>query len=128
MQASPLQQLLLQQLQLLLLHALVEANLLELLRGHANVAVGLGPLTMLLLLWHIIVLLGGAVAVAAAAGAAAVAGGTGNMLPAGRIAVGIVVVVAVGVAVAIAVVRAIDSGPGAGGTAFGNVYESHDER
>lgn len=110
LQASPLLQLLLQKLQLLLLHALVKAYLLELLRRHANVAV---PLAMLLVrLRHIVVLFGGAVAVAAAA---AVAGrpSSGNMLP-------------VAVAVGVAVVLAIDAGPGAGGTALGNVYESHD--
>lgn len=130
LQAATLQQLLLQQLQLLLLHALIEAYLLQLLRTNANVArfAVLGnPLPLMLqLLRHIVILLGGAVTVAAAAGAAAVAvaRATGDMLPAGR-------VVAIGIAglrIALAaVVGAIDAGPGAGGTAFGNVYESHDE-
>lgn len=81
------------------------------------------------MLGHVVVLLGGAVAVAATAGAAAVTfrATICNMLPAVASRVAVYIAVATHVAVGVAAVRAIDAGPGAGRTAFGNVYESHDE-
>lgn len=117
-----LHQLLLQQSQLLLLHALVITDLLQLPGGQSVVAV---VLLLLLLLWDIVIFLGGAVAIAAAARAATVAC-ISNMLPAGRVAVGI----RVGVVVVAEGAFNISVGTGRAALApllFGNVYESHDE-